>query len=177
MNTPKGNRITTFKKSAAYSSGTVKKASGDTISKWKKAHLKYLDAEDKELIVKKVSTAIDGKAKIGREIVVGFNSTMRLIESGDAAVVCVAQDGHQALLKGLIESTRSKAVHTVTIPKLNQSMKSVLKLKSVLCFALRKMRTDVALDEIAGDASSEVSESCNASAIIDDLREFLLSLQ
>ena len=186
MNTPKGNRIATFKRSAAYSSGTTKKASGETISKWKKAHLKYLDAEDKELIIKKVNAAVDAKIKLGRDIVVGFNSTMRLIESGDAAVVCVAQDGHQALLKGLIESTQAKAVHTVTIPKLNQSMKSVLKLKSVSCFSLRKMEAedDTEVRKTTEDNNNDddnsvhsESESRDASAIIDDLREFLLSLQ
>lgn len=184
MNTPKGTRLNTFKKSAAYSSGTAKKASGDTIAKWKKAHLNYLDSEHKELIIKKVHAAVEARVKLGRDIIVGFNSTMRLIESGDAEVVCVAQDGHQALLKGLIESTHAKAVHTVTIPKLNQSMKSVLKLKSVSCFALRKMRSEEALEAVnvldkggEDDDNSEASERKDTSAIIDDLREYLLSLQ
>lgn len=186
MNTPNANRIHTFKKHPVHTASTGKKAAVANVSKWKRTHLNAVSPEEKQDIEAKVKAALAARAKIGADVVVGFNSVMRLIQSDQAAVVCVAQDGHQAMLKVLVESTQVRAVPTVTIPKLNQSMRSVFGLRSASCFAVKKMNLEEDLEEpteIKVDANDDEEgdegkhHHHTKSAIVDDLRDYLLSLQ
>lgn len=187
MNTPNANRIHTFKKHPVHTASTGKKAAVANVSKWKRTHLNAVSPEEKLDIEAKVKAALAARAKIGADVVVGFNSVMRLIQTDQAAVVCVAQDGHQAMLKVLVESTQVKAVPTVTIPKLNQSMRSVFGLRSASCFAVKKMNLDEDLEPPAevkvetdggeDEGDEEKHHHHTKSAIVDDLRDYLLSLQ
>jgi ribosomal protein L7Ae-like RNA K-turn-binding protein len=164
MSTPNANRLPTFKRIPAQNPSTGKKAAAESNSQWKRKHLQSVAAEEKEQVVKKIRTCIGAGAKVGRDIVVGFNSVMRLIERDDAEVVCVAQDGHPTLLKSMVEAAKAKQIGTVTVPKLNQSVRKELSLKSASCFALRKTQ----------QSSENIDET--ASASIDDLKEYLLAL-
>eukprot|EP01032_Pedospumella_encystans_P017483 gene17483-19920_t len=180
MNTPNANRIHTFKRQPVHSASTGKKAAVVNVSKWKRTHLNAVSLEEKQDIETKVKAVINARAKVGNDIVAGFNSVMRLIQSDRAAVVCVAQDGLQSMLKVLVEATQARGIPTITIPKLNQSMRSIMSLRSVSCFSLKKPDTDgeenepIATDEQTSD--NEVDRH-HTSAIVDDLREYLLSLQ
>jgi ribosomal protein L7Ae-like RNA K-turn-binding protein len=172
MNTPNANRLPTFKKIPPQTVSTGKKALADTNSKWKRKHLNTIDGDEKEEAVKKVKTAADSGAKLGRDIIIGFNSVMRVIEAGDAEIVCVGHDGPAAMLKCLVEAAKAKSVVTVAVPKLNHSIRNILSLKSVSCFALKKAQASH-----EGVNSEEATELLDAiHAAIDDLREFLLSL-
>lgn len=186
MNTPNANRIHTFKKHPVHTASTGKKAAVANVSKWKRTHLNAVSPEEKQDIEAKVKAALVARAKIGADFVVGFNSVMRLVQTGQAAVVCVAQDGHQAMLKVLVESAQVKAVPTVTIPKLNQSMRSVFGLRSASCFALKRMNLEEEMVQLTesnetttdGDNADEEKHHCHTkSAVVDDLRDYLLSLQ
>ena len=180
MNTPNANRIHTFKRQPVHSASTGKKAAVVNVSKWKRTHLNAVSLEEKQDIETKVKAVITARAKVGNDIVAGFNSVMRLIQSDRAAVVCVAQDGLQSMLKVLVEATQARGIPTITIPKLNQSMRSIMSLRSVSCFALKKPDNDDEEDEpIVTDEQTSDNEvdRHHTSAIVDDLREYLLSLQ
>lgn len=166
MNTPNANRLPTFKKIPTQNVSTGKKAQAESNSQWKRKHLQSVGGDEKEQVIKKIRTSVTAGAKVGREIVVGFNSVMRLIERDEVAVVCVAQDGHPTLLKSMVEAAKAKQIATVTIPKLSQSARKELSLKSASCFAVR--------ETVSSDPTSDGSE--DASASIDDLKEYLLSL-
>jgi len=180
MNTPNANRIHTFKRLPVHSASTGKKAAVVNVSKWKRTHLNAVSMEEKQDIETKVKAVINARAKIGNDIVAGFNSVMRLIQSDEASVVCVAQDGLQSMLKVLVEATQARGIPTITIPKLNQSMRSIMSLRSVSCFSLKKPDFDKE-EEVTIAAGEENGESevdnHHKSAIVDDLREYLLSLQ
>lgn len=88
------------------------------------------------------------------------------------------------MLKVLVESTQIKAIPTVTIPKLNQSMRTVFGLRSASCFALKLMDLneddpDIRPQENTDDLDVEEEKHIRhtKSAIVDDLRDYLLSLQ
>lgn len=181
MNTPGSTRIHTFKRHSAHGNSTGKKAVVSNISKWKRTYLNAVSADEKFNIESKVKNAMNAQVQIGKDIAVGFNSVMRLIQCGEAAVVCVAQDGHQGMLKGLVESTQAKSIQVITIPKLNQSMRTIFGLRSASCFALKRSSSiepvsqSVETDDKVDQESSHNDHT--KSAVVDDLREYLLSLQ
>lgn len=170
MNTPKANRLPTFKKLTTQTVSTGKKAIAETNSHWKRKNLNTISLDEKELLVKKISALINVGAKVGRDLIVGFNSVMKLIESGQAEIVCIALDGNALMLKHLVEAAKTKSVVTVSVPKLSQSIRSELKLKSALCFAIKRENSE------ATDEEEEERSETEVAALLDDLREFLLAL-
>ena len=188
MNTPNSNRLPTFKRKLESSTSTSKKASQETISKWKKANLNSIGIDERDQITKKIALIIERKAKLGRDIIVGFNSVMRSVEQKGVSVICVAQDGHQAMLKCLVESAQANAIPVMALPKLSQSLRNIVSLKSASCFALPKMKfippqsqsssadnqnfNDGEDDEVTKARHEDESRV----ALIDDLRDYLLSL-
>lgn len=170
MNTPKANRLPTFKKLPPQTVSTGKKAAAETNSKWKRKNLNTCGLEEKEQLITKLVVAVTNGAKVGKEIIVGFNSVMHSIEQEQAEVICVAQDGHPAMLKCLIEAAKTKSISVVSVPKLSQSVRTELGLKSASCFALRKQ----CLNEESITSGTAGNESLEAS--IDDLKDYLLAL-
>lgn len=163
--TPKTNRLATFKKLAPQTASTGKKAIAETNSNWKRKHLNIVDADEKEEVVKKIRGCMGSGAKVGKDLIVGYNSVMRSIESGRAQVVCVAHDGHPVLLKAMVEAAKARGISTLAVPKLNQSIRKELNLKSASCFAIEKVGT-----------GEHAHDDQQIGASIDSLREYLLGL-
>ena len=104
---------------------------------WARFSLKVIPSESKDVILSKISRIVQLGAKVGREIVAGSNSIVRLIENGTAAVICICRDSNHSLTDHIVEAARLRHVPIVILPKSAHELASVLHIKRVSCFAIK----------------------------------------
>lgn len=104
---------------------------------WARFSLKVIPSESKDVILSKISRVAELGAKVGREIVAGSNSVVRLIENGTAAVICICRDSNHSLTDHIVEAARLRHVPIVILPKSAQELASVLHIKRISCFAIK----------------------------------------
>lgn len=198
----KKERIQTFKKSPHHHTpGKHKVATAEckTFAKMKRFVGNITGNDSKDVVMAKLKVSTAAGAKMGNEIVVGFNSIIKLIEKDNAAVVCIAKDAHINITNCLIEACDAGNVPFVILPNISEPMKSIFNIKSVTCFALKKTFDNsgkpVKEVQVSNDTSMESSESAATEgkndeeadvdaevktlarqASIDALRELILSL-
>ncbi|KAJ1386529.1 hypothetical protein B484DRAFT_410185 [Ochromonadaceae sp. CCMP2298] len=134
MSTPRRGSLPTAKRQPV--SGGWKKAA-NAVSRARTARVSFGNAEEKDEVIAKLGRCRAQGARIGSDVVVGYNGVMRLVERGQAAVVCVARDIPPALLIGLADAAAACAVPCLSFPRLSVSLRIVLGLRSASCFALR----------------------------------------
>mmetsp|Transcript_12560 Transcript_12560/g.27893 ORF Transcript_12560/g.27893 Transcript_12560/m.27893 type:complete len:212 (+) Transcript_12560:35-670(+) len=192
MSAPRRGSLPTAKRQPV--SGGWKKAA-NAVSRARTARVSFGNAEEKDEVIAKLGRCRAQGARIGSDVVVGYNGVMRLVERGQAAVVCVARDIPPALLIGLADAAAAHAVPCLSFPRLGVSLRIVLGLRSASCFALRllhlpptaavadaaaaadrdsALEADVVADAYAAAAvAAAVEQSMLAS--VDDLRDHLLA--
>ncbi len=98
-------------------------------------------SDSKDMLLLKIQTCINNGAKIGKEIIVGFNSVNKLIESENCEVICIAKDTNPNILNCVIEVCTVRNIPFVILPNLSEPLTQLFKIKSVTCFALKRYHT------------------------------------
>ena len=80
--------------------------------------------------------------KVGREIIAGANSVIRLVEKGAAAVICICRDSNHSLTDHIVEAARLRHVPIVILPKSAQELAAILRIKRISCFAISLQHED-----------------------------------
>ena len=114
-------------------------------------------AEAKESMLVRLKLALKTGAKLGSDFIVGSNSISKLLEKGNASIICIARDGPPALHNHLVESARLRRVAIVVLPQLTTALAAVFSLKRATCFAIPK--NTVLLDDNSNTSSSKLATS------------------
>jgi len=114
-------------------------------------------------------------AVCGSEVIAGFNSTMRALERGGVAAVCLTRDSPYS--KPLVEASIAKGVALVILPAFTDEMGKVLGIKRASCIAiLDSQRTSEAFQSRLQSQQMSQQEQGFLLGHIDALREYLLCL-
>mmetsp|Transcript_2993 Transcript_2993/g.4635 ORF Transcript_2993/g.4635 Transcript_2993/m.4635 type:complete len:239 (+) Transcript_2993:62-778(+) len=138
---PDSNK-TTNKKAVVHSSSS-------TTSKLTKDRLNFVNKDEKSKIVSKITRCVEQGAKLGINMVIGFNSVLRLLEENSRQefileqtsrksanlIICVSRDGDPTIVNQLVHCAAINAVPCLAIPKLSFALKLIFKVKSVSCIA------------------------------------------
>jgi tRNA G18 (ribose-2'-O)-methylase SpoU len=146
---------------------------GNVMKKMKKLHSPGLKKQQiQEIIQRKLQVVIDHGGKIGKDILVGFNTINKVLEKtpGQICLVGIANDAHQSLVFGLLQICHSKHIPTALIPRFMNNLKSILSTKSAFCFAIKNKR-----NQNESEGTTNEDENPTLQAAIDDLRDFLLA--
>jgi ribosomal protein L7Ae-like RNA K-turn-binding protein len=173
---------------------------------WNRFNLKVISSESKEKIFMKITLAVKAGAKLGRDLIVGSNSISRLIERNHAAVIAICRDSNHTVTDHIVEAARLKHIPVIILPKCIEELALLLSLNRVNCFAISidlggtrnseitkcpveavmlgpdKIVTEDNNDEAMAEDSEyekkkeEVAKAMVLSAVLDDLRDALMSL-
>jgi ribosomal protein L7Ae-like RNA K-turn-binding protein len=149
--------VPTFKSPPSFKSKSKAGQDDMTVPLWKRLGVTISKNDIREKILQKVKNAVDAKAKIGKELIVGFNCVCKAVEKNEASVLCISKDsGSVQLLHTLVEMSYIRKIPLVVVPGLSATMLPLVHLKSVSCFCIRK-------SEIASHNKSNNSNSSSSS--------------
>ena len=143
---------------------------------WARFSLKVIPSESKDVVLSKISRVVELGAKVGREIVAGSNSVVRLIENGAAAVICICRDSNHSLTDHVVEAARLRHIPIVILPKSAQELAIVLHIKRISCFAI-KMQHDGEFEadkpRVARKRKPQVSEEAQDESCLEGEQKIL----
>lgn len=148
---------------------------------WVRLGVSVISSEQGDTLFNAFVSAVDSGAKRGDDFIVGYNSVSRAIEKSTCEVVCILKEkGSMKILDLIVESAITKRIPLVLVQNLSNELCSVLKLKSLSCFCLRRKKSEEISkppkcnDENNDDINTE--KQILLSAKMDSLREIMLSL-
>ena len=131
--------------------------------------LKTVSVTKRDNILKKLKVVLSVGAKIGKHIIVGFNTVQKSLEKSAAAVVCFPRDSPNDFQEAIIESAKVRGVPIVVLPSTGSQLAKVFSLKKVSCFIIP---TQAQLNSVPSDNLSNCEEDLLLSTL-DGFREEL----
>jgi len=118
-----------------------------------------------------LSIALQGGAKVGKQVIVGTNTVLKGISSHQVSVVCVSRDSPKAFFNCLVEACALNAIPIVALPSASAvEMASIFSLKKATVFALPLATSNISKKSDEMNKSNEIDSNENDGVISDDDR-------